>query len=177
MHGVLEPLFTGVCSRNLIVHWHTRRLCIVSLNCIVLYFRNRRLSNLFTIAVKRDHRMPMNLNYVNSKTNDEIARANSSEERLQHSMHKYRQYCVKYFQKVFQLQITFLKVFQLLLSITLDKWPKIQNTLTRAAFGVIASQSINEYSFNKQEKHTHISRLGIGTVTVTVQCMVNKEKH
>jgi len=32
------------------------------------------------------------------------------------------------------------------------------------------SQSFNEYSFNKQEKHKHISRLGIGTVTVTVQC-------
>ena len=42
---------------------------------------------------------------------------------------------------------------------------------------VIASQSINEYSFNKQEKHNHISRLGIGTVAVTVQCRVNKNKH
>ena len=41
------------------------------------------------------------------------------------------QCCIKYFQKVFQLQITkyiLKKVFQLLLSITLDKWPKIQNT-------------------------------------------------
>jgi len=30
------------------------------------------------------------------------------------------------------------------------------------------SQSINEYSFNTQDKHKHISRLGIDTVTVTV---------
>jgi len=43
--------------------------------------------------------------------------------------------------------------------------------------GIIASQSINEYSFNKQEKRKHISRLGIGTVTVTVLCAVNKKKH
>ena len=39
------------------------------------------------------------------------------------------------------------------------------------------SQSINDYSFNKQEKHKRIFRLDIGTVTLTVQCMVNKEKH
>jgi len=41
--------------------------------------------------------------------------------------------------------------------------------------GIIASQSVNEYSFNTQEKHKHISRLGIGTLTV--QCTVNKKKH
>ena len=39
------------------------------------------------------------------------------------------------------------------------------------------SQSINEFSFSKQEKRKHISRLGIGTVTVTVLCAVNKKKH
>ena len=33
-------------------------------------------------------------------------------------------------------------------------------------------QSIKEYSFNKQEKHMHISRLCFGTVTVTVQCTI-----
>jgi len=38
-------------------------------------------------------------------------------------------------------------------------------------------QSINAYSFDKQEKHKHISRLGIGTVIVTVQYTVNKKKH
>jgi len=38
------------------------------------------------------------------------------------------------------------------------------------------SQPVTEYSFNKQEKHSHISRLGFGTVTVTVQCTVNKKK-
>jgi len=36
----------------------------------------------------------------------------------------------------------------------------------------VTSQSINQYSFNKQEKHKHISTLGIGTVTVTVKCTV-----
>ena len=36
------------------------------------------------------------------------------------------------------------------------------------------SQSINEQSFNNQEKHKHISRLANGTLAVTVQCMVNK---
>ena len=30
------------------------------------------------------------------------------------------------------------------------------------------SQSINEYLLNKQEKHKHMSRLRIGSVTVTV---------
>jgi len=43
--------------------------------------------------------------------------------------------------------------------------------------GVIASQSINENSFNNQEKHKHISKIGTGIVTVTVQCTVNKKKH
>jgi len=71
------------------------------------------------------------------------------------------------------------------LSITLDSGPKykillmkvieIQNTFRSHCESI--SQSINEYSFNKQEKHKHISRLGIGTVTVTVQCTVNKKKH
>ena len=36
----------------------------------------------------------------------------------------------KYFN--YTLQNTFLKVFQLLLSITLDKWPKIQNTFNES---------------------------------------------
>jgi len=52
---------------------------------------------------------------------------------------------------------------------------EIQNTFRRHCESI--SQSINEYSFNKQEKHKHISRLGIGTVTVTVHCTVNKKKH
>jgi len=43
--------------------------------------------------------------------------------------------------------------------------------------GVVASQSISQYSFNKQKKHKHISSLGIGTVNVTVQCVINKKKH
>ena len=98
------------------------------------------------------------------------------------------QCCVKFFQKLFQLQITkyfFFKYFnyfcqllwtsgtkyKILLTIVID----VQNTF-RSHF-VPISQSINEYSFNKQEKHKHISSLGIGTVAVTVQCMVNKKKH
>jgi len=39
------------------------------------------------------------------------------------------------------------------------------------------SQSINDYSFNNQEKHKHNSRVGISTVTVTVQCTVIKKKR
>jgi len=51
----------------------------------------------------------------------------------------------------------------------LTKVIEIQNTFRSHC------ESINEYSFNKQEKHKHISRLGIGTVTV--QRKVNKKKH
>ena len=51
----------------------------------------------------------------------------------------------------------------------------IQNTFRSHCESI--SQSINENSFNTQEKHTHIFRLGIGTVTVTVQCTVNKKRH
>ena len=39
------------------------------------------------------------------------------------------------------------------------------------------SELVYQYSFNKHENHKHISGLGIGTMTVTVQCMVNKKKH
>src|SRR6218665_1342937 len=82
-------------------------------------------------------------------------------------------------------KIYFSKVFQLLLSITLDKWPKIQNTFNESNLkniihsGVIASQSVSQSMnirlINKGNKH--ISRLGIGTLTVTVQFKVNKKKH
>jgi len=65
-----------------------------------------------------------------------------------------KQSCIKYFQKVFQLKITIFHVFQLLLSIT--KVMEIQNTFR--------SQSINIHLMNKRNKH--ISRHGIGTVTV-----------
>ena len=74
------------------------------------------------------------------------------------------------------------------MSITWDKWPKntkyrilltkvieIQNTFRSHCESI--SQSINENSFNTQEKHKHIFRLGIGIVTGTVQCTVNKKKH
>src|SRR6218665_1439942 len=96
------------------------------------------------------------------------------------------QCCIKYFRKVFKLKITkhiFKMYFYLLLSITLDKRPKILNTLTKVieiqntfrSHCESISQSINENSFNTQEKHKHIFRLGIGTVTV--QCTVNKKRH
>src|SRR6218665_1835362 len=98
------------------------------------------------------------------------------------------QCCIKYFQKVFQLQNTkyiFKKYFnyfcQLLWTngpkykILLTKVIEIQNTFRSHCESI--SQSINECSFNKHEKHKHISRLGIVTMTVTVQCMVNKKKH
>ena len=58
--------------------------------------------------------------------------------------------------------------------ILLTKVTEIQNTVRSHCESI--GQSVNEYSFNKQEKHKHISRLGIGTVTVTVQCMVNKKE-
>ena len=94
-----------------------------------------------------------------------------------------------YFQNLFQLQnalvksisITFVNYFGQVsqntkYKILLTKVIEIQNT-----FRVIASQSvnqsINQYSFNKQEKHKHISRLAIGTATVTVKCTVIKKKH
>jgi len=57
----------------------------------------------------------------------------------------------------------------------LTKVVEIQNTFMSYCESI--SQSINEYLLIKQEKHKHISRLGIGTVTVTVQCTVNKKKH
>src|SRR6218665_4178684 len=101
---------------------------------------------------------------------------------------QYYQCCIKYFQKVFQLQITkhILKMYfnyfcQLLWTrgpkhyILLIKVIEIQNTFRSHCESI--SQSINENSFNTQEKHKHILRLGIGTVTVTVQCMVNKQRH
>ena len=50
---------------------------------------------------------------------------------------------------------------------------EIQNTFRSHCESI--SQSINENSFNTPEKHKHIFRLGIGTVTVTVQCTVNKK--
>src|SRR6218665_4025637 len=92
------------------------------------------------------------------------------------------QCCIKYFKKVFQLQITkyiFQKYFNYFCQLLWTSGPKYKMLLTK----VIEIQntfrshceSINEYSFNKQEKHKHISRLGIGTVTV--QCKVNKKKH
>ena len=56
--------------------------------------------------------------------------------------------------------------------ILLTKVIEIQNTFRNRCESI--SQSINEYSFNKQENHKHISRLGIGNVTVKVQCTVNK---
>ena len=85
----------------------------------------------------------------------------------------------KYFN--YKLQNTFKRSIQLLLSITLDKWPKmknkkglakvikIQNTFRSHCESI--SQSINEYSFNKQHKHKQISRFGrpISSVIVTVQ--------
>ena len=103
-------------------------------------------------------------------------------------MNCYHQWCIKYFQKVFQLQITkyILKKYfnyfcQLLWTngpkykIHLKKVIEIQNTFRSHCESI--SQSINEYSFNKQEKHERISRPGIGTVIVTIQCTVNKKKH
>ena len=79
----------------------------------------------------------------------------------------------------------FKNVLQLLLSIIFSIGPKykilltkvieVQNTFRSHCESI--SQSINENSFNTQEKHKHILRLGIGTVTVTVQCMVNKNRH
>jgi len=59
------------------------------------------------------------------------------------------------------------------LSITLGKWPKIQNTFNESNLNAKYIQE--SYSFNIQEKHKPISRLGIGTVTMTVQCTVNKK--
>jgi len=61
--------------------------------------------------------------------------------------------------------------------ILVTKVIEIQNTSRSHCESI--SQSINEYSFNTQENHEHISRLGNGTVTVTVQCKstVNKKKH
>src|SRR6218665_554806 len=88
-----------------------------------------------------------------------------------------RRRCLKYFQKVFQLQmtkyilkcvsITFVNYFgrgdqNTKCKILLQKVIEIQNTF-RSHYESI-SQSINECSFNKQEKHTHISWLGIGCV-------------
>ena len=90
----------------------------------------------------------------------------------------------KILSKVFQLQITkyFLKqYFHYFCQLLWTSGPKykiqntfneIQNTFRNHCESI--SQSINEYSINKQEKHKHISRLGIGTVTVTVQCTVKK---
>jgi len=51
--------------------------------------------------------------------------------------------------------------------ILLTKVIEIQNTFRGHCKSI--SQSINQYSFNKQEKHKHIiSRLGNGAVYVTV---------
>ena len=95
--------------------------------------------------------------------------------------------CINTFKKYFnyKLQNTFLKYFnyycQLLWTsgpkykILLTKVIEIQNTFRSHCESI--SQSINEYSFKKQEKHKHISRLGSVTMTVTVQCTVNKKKH
>src|SRR6218665_1125357 len=92
----------------------------------------------------------------------------------------------KYFN--YKLQNTFLKSISITFvnyfgqvaqnpkyKILLTKAIEIQNTFRSYCKSI--SQSINEYSFNKQEKHKYISRLGIGTVTVTAQCMGNKMKH
>ena len=53
----------------------------------------------------------------------------------------------------------------------ISEWPKIQNTFIESKWNtkyiqesLQVNQSINEYSFNKQEKHKHISTLGIDTV-------------
>jgi len=62
------------------------------------------------------------------------------------------------------------------LSVTfLTKVTEVQNTFRSHCESI--SQSINEYSFNKQEKHKHIVKLGIGTVTVQCRPTVNKKKH
>src|SRR6218665_3270240 len=84
------------------------------------------------------------------------------------------QCCIKYFQKVFQLQITkyiFKKYFNCFCQLLWTSGPKykIQNTLTKVieiqntfrSRCESISQSINEYLFNKQKKHKHISRFGI----------------
>src|SRR6218665_717191 len=97
-----------------------------------------------------------------------------------------KQCCIKYFQKVFQLQITkytFEKYFNYFCQLLWTSGPKckiplmkvieIQNTFTSQCESI--SQSINEYSFNKQEKHKHVSRLGIGTVTV--QCKLKNTEN
>ena len=52
---------------------------------------------------------------------------------------------------------------------------EIQNTFRSHCESI--SQSINENSFNTQEKHKHIFRPGISTVTVTIQCTINKKRH
>src|SRR6218665_1297281 len=94
------------------------------------------------------------------------------------------QCCIKYFQKVFQLQITkliFKMYFNYFCQLLWTRGPKYKILLTK----VIEIQntfkshceSINENSFNTQDKHKHIFRLGIGSVTVTVQCTVNKKRH
>ena len=57
--------------------------------------------------------------------------------------------------------------------ILLTKVTEIENTFRSHCKSV--DWSINQYSFNSQEKPKHISRLGIGTVTV--QCTVNKKNH
>src|SRR6218665_846006 len=102
-------------------------------------------------------------------------------------MTKY-QCCIKYFQKIFQLQITkhifkmYFNYFCQLLwtrglkyQILLTKVIEIPNTFRSHCESI--SQSINENSFTTQEKHRHIFRLGIGTVTVTVQYTLNKKRH
>lgn len=60
---------------------------------------------------------------------------------------KGEQSCIKYFIKIFQVQITFLKVFQLLLSVTSDKYFKIQNILVKQKYNqdsLRINQSINQ---------------------------------
>src|SRR6218665_2832565 len=96
----------------------------------------------------------------------------------------YRQSCIKYFRKVFNLQISFLKYFnyfcQVLWTsstkskIILAKVIEVKNTVRSHCESI--NQSSNIRLINKK-KHKNMSTLGIGTATVTVQYTVNRNKH
>src|SRR6218665_3700453 len=85
------------------------------------------------------------------------------------SLTNYKIHFFKYFNYFCQLLWTSDPKYKILLTKVIE----IQNTFRSHCESI--SQSINEYSFNKQEKHKHISRISVGVVPV--KCTVNKKKH
>ena len=97
--------------------------------------------------------------------------------------HIKKQSCIKYFQKVFQLKIKnyifkYFNYFCQLLGTHNPKYKIFLKVLTKVIEieNTFRSHSINIRLINNRTINI-ISRLDIGTMTVTVQCMVTKKKH